>query len=34
MDNEDCFGNRKTINLKPDGAYIDVTDSNKNEYIE
>jgi len=33
MDIEDCFGNRKTIELKPNGANIDVTDSNKNEYI-
>jgi len=30
---EDCFGNRKTIELKPGGANIDVTDSNKFEYI-
>jgi len=33
MDVEDCFGNHKTIDLKPNGAYIDVTDFNKNEYI-
>jgi len=33
MDMEDCFGNRKTIELKPNGVNIDVTDSNKNEYI-
>jgi len=31
---EDCFGNHKIIELKPNGASIDVTDSNKNEYIE
>jgi len=31
---EDCFGNKKTIELKPNGANIDVTDSNKNEYID
>jgi len=31
---EDCFGNHKTIELKPNGANIDVTDSNKNEYIK
>eukprot|EP00833_Pecoramyces_ruminatium_P009760 jgi/Orpsp1_1/1183792/evm.model.c7180000086732.1 len=34
MDTEDCFGNRKTIELKPNGANIDVTDLNKHEYIE
>ena len=34
MDIEDSFGNRKTIELKPNGANIDVTDANKNEYIE
>jgi len=34
MDTEDCFGNRTTIELKPNGANINVTDSNKNEYIE
>jgi ankyrin repeat protein len=32
-DVKDCFGNRKTIELKPDGAKINVTDSNKDEYI-
>jgi len=31
---EDCFGNHKTIELKTNGANIDVTDSNKNEYIK
>jgi len=31
---EDCFGNHKTIELKPNGTNINVTDSNKNEYIE
>jgi len=30
---EDCFGNHKTVELMPNGAKIDVTDSNKNEYI-
>jgi len=30
---EDCFGDRKTVELKPNGANIDVTDSNKYEYI-
>jgi len=30
---EDCFGNYKTVELKPNGANIDVTDSNKYEYI-
>jgi len=34
LDIEDSFGNHKTIELKPDGTNIDVTDSNKNEYIE
>jgi len=34
MDVEDCFGEKKTIDLKPNGANIDVTESNKNEYIE
>jgi len=34
MDMEDCFGNRTTIELKPNGANINVTDSNKNEYID
>jgi len=33
MDIEDNFGNHKTIELKPNSADIDVTDSNKNEYI-
>jgi len=32
-DIEDCFSNHKTVELKPNGADIDVTDSNKNEYI-
>ena len=31
---EDCFGNHKTVELKPNGANIDMTDSNKNEYIK
>jgi len=31
---EDCFGNHKTVELKPNGANINVTDSNKYEYIK
>eukprot|EP00833_Pecoramyces_ruminatium_P005683 jgi/Orpsp1_1/1179715/evm.model.c7180000070483.1 len=34
MNIEDSFGNHETIELKPNGANIDVTDSNKNEYID
>ena len=34
MNIEDCFGNHKTVELKLDGTNIDVTDANKNEYIE
>jgi len=34
VDIKDCFGNLKTVELKPNGANINVTDSNKNEYIE
>jgi len=34
MDTVDCFGNHKTIELKPNGSNIDVTDFNKNEYID
>eukprot|EP00833_Pecoramyces_ruminatium_P010392 jgi/Orpsp1_1/1184424/evm.model.c7180000089453.1 len=34
MEIKDCFGHHKTIELKPDGANIDVTDSNKYEYID
>jgi len=34
MDIKDCFGQHKTIELKPNGADINVTDYNKNEYIE
>jgi len=34
MDIKDSNGNHKTIELKPNGANIDVTNSNKNEYIE
>ena len=34
MDIEDYYGHHKTIELKPNGANINVTDSNKNEYIE
>ena len=31
---KDSTGNHKTIELKPNGEDIDVTDLNKNEYIE
>jgi len=34
MEINDCFGNHKTIELKPNGSNIDVTDDNKLEYIE
>jgi len=34
MDIEDSFGEHKTIELKPNGENNDVTDSNKDEYIE
>jgi len=34
MDIEDSFGNHKTIELKRNGSNIDVTDSNKDEYIK
>jgi len=34
MDFKDCFGNHKNIELKPNGANIDVSDSNKDEYIK
>jgi len=34
VDTEDSFGNPKTVELKPNGESIDVTDANKNEYIE
>ena len=34
LNEDDCFGNHKTIELKPNGTNIDVTDSNKNEYVE
>ena len=34
LNTEDSFGKHKTIELKPNGANIDVTDSNKNEYIK
>ncbi|ORX64502.1 HECT-domain-containing protein [Anaeromyces robustus] len=34
IDTEDCFGTHKKVELKPNGASIDVNDSNKNEYIE
>jgi len=33
MNTKDCFGNHKTVELKPNGANINVTDSNKFEYI-
>jgi len=33
VDTVDSSGNHKNIELKPNGASIDVTDSNKNEYI-
>ena len=32
--NEDNFGELKTIELKPNGADIDVTDENKTEYVK
>jgi len=31
---EDCYGEHKKIELKPNGANIFVNDSNKNEYID
>ena len=31
---KDCFGNHTTIELKPNGANIEVNDSNKYEYIK
>ncbi|ORX62479.1 HECT-domain-containing protein [Anaeromyces robustus] len=34
IENEDCYGNRKKIELKPNGANIDVNDLNKEEYIK
>lgn len=34
IEEKDCFGNRKKIELKPNGSNIDVTDENKKEYIE
>jgi len=33
-DEEDCFGVKQTIELKPGGANIPVTDENKQEYIK
>ncbi|ORX82300.1 HECT-domain-containing protein [Anaeromyces robustus] len=33
-DEEDCFGVKRTIDLKPDGANIPVTEENKQEYID
>jgi len=32
-DEEDCFGVKQTIELKPNGANIPVTDENKQEYV-
>jgi len=34
INEENCFGESKEIELKPNGANVDVTDSNKNEYID
>ncbi|OUM58974.1 hypothetical protein PIROE2DRAFT_47494 [Piromyces sp. E2] len=34
LDIEDCFGAHKKIELKPNGATIDVNDYNKYEYID
>jgi len=34
IEEDDCFGNHKKVSLKPNGANIDVTDENKNEYID
>ena len=34
IDTEDCFGKKNNVELKDNGANIDVTDSNKDEYIE
>jgi len=34
MEINDCFGHHKTIELKPNGANLDVDDSNKHEYID
>jgi len=34
INSKDRFGNLKTLELKPNGSNIEVTDSNKNEYIE
>eukprot|EP00922_Rhytidocystis_sp_ex-Travisia-forbesii_P043255 GHVS01064572.1.p1 GENE.GHVS01064572.1~~GHVS01064572.1.p1 ORF type:complete len:266 (+),score=22.23 GHVS01064572.1:167-964(+) len=31
---EDCFGEPKIIDLKPDGREVEVTDGNKEDYIE
>jgi len=33
-DEEDCFGVKQTIELKPGGADIPVTDENKQEYVD
>jgi len=33
IEEEDCFNNRNIIELKPNGANIEVTDENKFEYI-
>jgi len=34
INTKDSFGNDKSIELKPGGSEILVTDENKNEYIE
>ncbi|OUM60100.1 hypothetical protein PIROE2DRAFT_14226 [Piromyces sp. E2] len=34
IEEKDCFGNHRKTELKPNGANIDVTDTNKKEYIE
>jgi len=34
IDEIDCFGNHIKKELKSNGSNIDVTDSNKQEYIE
>jgi E3 ubiquitin-protein ligase NEDD4 len=31
---DDQFGEQKTIDLRPNGREIDVTDENKKEYVE
>ena len=34
IENEDSFGNKEKIELKPNGSEIPVTDENKEEYIK